>query len=76
MLEDAYVGDALLFARDPKTKTQIWMAPPPYMTPFLKASGKEMTFPPRFGEHNEEIYGGLLYYSGEKIAGLKEKGII
>ncbi len=76
VLEDTYVSDALLTARDPKTKTQIWMAPPPYMTPFLKASGKEMTFPPRFGEHNDEIYGGLLGYSGEKLAGLKEKGII
>jgi formyl-CoA transferase len=76
VLEDPYVSDAMLTARDPKTKTQIWMAPPPYMTPFLKASGKEMTFPPRFGEQNDEIYGGLLGYPAEKLAGLKEKGII
>jgi crotonobetainyl-CoA:carnitine CoA-transferase CaiB-like acyl-CoA transferase len=76
VLEDAYVKEALLTAQDPKTKTQIWMAPPPYMTPFLKASGKKMTFPPRFGEHNEEIYGNMLGYSKDKLAQLKEKGIL
>ncbi len=76
VLQDEFVSKALLFARDPGTKTQVWMAPPPYMTPFLAASGREMSFPPRFGEHNQDIYGGLLGYAGEKIAGLKEKGII
>ena len=76
VLEDPYVKEAILTARDPKTKTQIWMAPPPYMTPFLKESGKEMTFPPRFGEHNEEIYGTMLGYSTGKLAELKEKQII
>jgi crotonobetainyl-CoA:carnitine CoA-transferase CaiB-like acyl-CoA transferase len=76
VLEDPYVKETLLTARDEKTKTQIWMAPPPYMTPFLKESGKQMTFPPRFGEHNEEIYRGVLGMSNEKIGELKEKGII
>ena len=76
VLEDPYVKEAILTARDPRTKTQIWMAPPPYMTPFLKESGKEMTFPPRFGEHNEGIYGGVLGMSNEKIGKLKGKGIL
>jgi formyl-CoA transferase len=76
VLEDPYVKEAILTARDPRTKTQIWMAPPPYMTPFLKESGKEMTFPPRFGEHNEGIYGGVLGMSNEKIGELKGKGIL
>ncbi len=76
VLEDEYVKDALLTAQDPKTQMQIWMAPPPYMTPFLKASGKKMTFPPRFGEHNADIYGSLLGYPGEKLKDMKEKGII
>jgi len=35
-----------------------------------------MTFPPRFGEHNEEIYRGVLGMSNEKIGELKEKGIL
>lgn len=75
VIEDVYVKDAMLTAKDPVTGTQIWMAPPPFMTPFLRASNRQMTFPPRFGEHNAELYGNLGY-SGEKIKELKEKGAI
>lgn len=75
VIEDVYVKDALLTAKDPVTGTQIWMAPPPFMTPFLKESGRQMAFPPRFGEHNSEVYGGIGY-TGDQIAGLKEKGVI
>lgn len=75
VLEDTYVKDALLSAKDPVTGTQIWMAPPPFMTPFLKESNKQMTFPPRFGEHNGEFY-GQLGYAPEKLKELKEKEII
>ncbi len=75
VLEDVYVKDNLLSAEDPVTGTRIWMAPPPFMTPFLKESGRKMTFPPRFGEHNSEIYGGLGY-SPEKLKELKEKEVI
>jgi crotonobetainyl-CoA:carnitine CoA-transferase CaiB-like acyl-CoA transferase len=35
-----------------------------------------MSFPPRFGEHNKEIYGRVLGRTDKEIAGLKEKGII
>jgi formyl-CoA transferase len=76
VLEDPYVKETILTAQDAKTKTRIWMAPPPYLTPFLRDTGKEMTFPPRFGEHNEEIYGTTLGYSAEKLAELKAKGIV
>lgn len=75
VIEDVYVKDAMLSSKDPKTGTQIWMAPPPFMTAFLKESNREMTFPPRFGENNSEIY-GKIGYSAEKLAGLKEKGVI
>jgi formyl-CoA transferase len=75
VIEDVYVKDALLSAKDPRTGTQIWMAPPPFMTDFLKESNREMTFPPRFGENNAEIY-GKIGYSDEKLTGLKEKGVI
>lgn len=75
VIEDVYVKDAMLSARDPKTGTRIWMAPPPFMTEFLKESNREMTFPPRFGENNSDIY-GKIGYSDEKLAGLKEKGVI
>jgi crotonobetainyl-CoA:carnitine CoA-transferase CaiB-like acyl-CoA transferase len=32
--------------------------------------------PPRLGEHNREIYCGLLGYSERDLARLKEEGII
>ncbi len=75
VIEDEYVRGAMLTAKDPVTGTQIWMAPPPFMTPFLKESNRQMTFPPRFGEHNAEIY-GKIGYSREGMVQLKDKGII
>lgn len=75
VLEDEYVKDAMLSAKDHVTGTKIWMAPPPFMTSFLKESNKEMSFPPRFGEHNSEIY-GQIGYTNEKLKTLKEKEII
>jgi crotonobetainyl-CoA:carnitine CoA-transferase CaiB-like acyl-CoA transferase len=76
VLEDPYVKESMLTSKDPKTGTRIWMAPPPVMTPFLKEANRELSFPPRFGEHNKEIYGGVLGYSDEKIAELKAKEVI
>ena len=75
VIDDVYVKNVLLTAKDPITGTQIFMAPPPFMTPFLKESGRRMTFPPRFGEHNENIYGALGHSSGE-LKELEEKGVI
>ena len=76
VMEDPYVKTSMLSSLDPVTGTRIWMAPPPFMTPFLKESGREMTFPPRFGEHNREIYGGILGFSEEKLLELKAKEVI
>jgi crotonobetainyl-CoA:carnitine CoA-transferase CaiB-like acyl-CoA transferase len=75
VIEDPNVKDALLTAKDPITGTEIWMAPPPFMTPLLRESGRTMTFPPRFGEHNEKIY-GALGYSSEKLKEMKTKEVI
>ncbi len=75
VIEDEYVKGAMLCAKDAKTGMKIWMAPPPFMTPFLKESNREMTFPPRFGENNTEIY-GKIGYSDEKLLSFKEKGVI
>jgi hypothetical protein len=35
-----------------------------------------LSFPPRFGEHNEELFSGLLGYSGAQLKEFKEKNII
>jgi crotonobetainyl-CoA:carnitine CoA-transferase CaiB-like acyl-CoA transferase len=73
---DPLVARVTLFSNDPVTGLRVILAPPPHMTPFLRESGRTLTFPPRFGEHNPEIYGGELGYSNEALLGLKEKGVI
>ncbi len=55
---------------------KITLAPPPHMTEYLKSSGGRLSFPPRFGEHNEAIYGQVLGLGPDQINEMKEKGII
>ena len=76
VIADPLVQKRLLYAKDPVTGTQITLAPPPNMTPFLEASNRQLSFPPRFGENNQQIYGQQLGYSGDDLARLNEKGII
>jgi len=76
VIADPLVASKLLHAQDPSTGTRITLAPPPNLTPFMEASGRKLSFPPRFGEHNGEIYGAVLGYSDDELAGLKQKGII
>jgi crotonobetainyl-CoA:carnitine CoA-transferase CaiB-like acyl-CoA transferase len=76
VIADPLVKRRLLFARDRRTETKIVLAPPPYMTPFLEKSDRELSFPPRFGEHDEEIYGRKLGYSEDRLRVLREKGVI
>ncbi len=74
--QDPLVVKNLLKAKDPKTGLEITLAPPPNMTEYLKSSGGQLSFPPRFGEHNEAIYGQVLGLGQEKLNEMKEKGII
>ncbi|MFH0822068.1 MAG: CaiB/BaiF CoA-transferase family protein [Pseudomonadota bacterium] len=74
-IEDPLVQRRLISARDPKTNTGITLAPPPIMTPFVEGCGRQMTFPPRFGEHNVDYY-GKLGLSEADIADLKAEGIV
>ena len=76
VIEDPLVQRRLLFAQDPVSGRQITLAPPPNITPYLEASDRRLSFPPRFGEHNKEIYGQLLGYADDELEGLKEKGVI
>lgn len=76
VVEDPLVKPNLVRSKDPKTGIEIVIAPPPFMTPYLKSVHQQLSFPPRFGEHNEEIYGGVLGYSNEQLKELKEKNII
>ena len=38
--------------------------------------GRIRTPAPQIGQHNDEIYRGLLDYDDDRLAGLKERGII
>jgi formyl-CoA transferase len=76
VIADPLVSRRLLFSTDEKTGTQITLPPPPNMTPFLEQLDRRLSFPPRFGEHNRDIYGQTLGYSEQELTALKEKGVI
>jgi crotonobetainyl-CoA:carnitine CoA-transferase CaiB-like acyl-CoA transferase len=76
VVEDPYVKPNLIWAKDPKTGVQIAVAPAPYNLPYLKSINRTLRFPPRFGEQNAEILGGLLGYSAAQLKEFKEKNII
>jgi len=76
VVSDSLVEKRLLHAQDPISGTRITLAPPPNMTPFLTASQQQLSFPPRFGENNRQIYGGTLGYTDDELARLKAEGII
>jgi crotonobetainyl-CoA:carnitine CoA-transferase CaiB-like acyl-CoA transferase len=76
VVEDPLVARRILTSTDPKTGTKITLAPPPNMTPFLEESDQKLSFPPRFGEQNEQIYGDKLGYDETTLSEFKEKGII
>lgn len=76
VLQDPLVKKQLLFAKDPITSRQITLSPPPIMTPFVKDRGGYLAFPPRFGEHNDEIYGKKLGYDVTALEDLKNRSII
>jgi formyl-CoA transferase len=76
VIADPLVQKRLLYAQDPVSRTRITLAPAPNMTPFLTASKRRLSFPPRFGEHNRQIYGDMLGYSDEALGRLKEEGIV
>ena len=76
VIADRLVQRRLLYTEDEATGNRITLAPPPYMTPFLESTERKLSFPPRFGEQNREIYGGILEYSDGELAEMKEKGII
>lgn len=76
VVEDPLVAKRILTSTDPKTGTKLTLAPPPNMTPFLEGKDRKLSFPPRFGEQNQEIYGDVLGYDKATLADFKEKGII
>jgi crotonobetainyl-CoA:carnitine CoA-transferase CaiB-like acyl-CoA transferase len=60
VLKDQYLNSKLLDIKDPKSGIEVTLAPPP-----VAQKEVSLSFPPRFGEHNEEIYSQLGYDVGE-----------
>lgn len=76
VIEDPLVKDKMITALDPRTGIEVSLPPTPVITAYLESVGMKLAFPPRLGEHNEEIYGDLLGYDQQKITALKQAGII
>jgi crotonobetainyl-CoA:carnitine CoA-transferase CaiB-like acyl-CoA transferase len=76
VVADPLVERKLVYSTDPKTGTKLTLAPPPSSTSYLEQNDRQMSFPPRFGEHNQEIYGKLLGYPDADLARLREKKVI
>ncbi len=76
VVQDPHIKDKLITARDPRTGIQVFLPPPPVITPYLESVNRQLPFPPRWGEHNADIYGGALGCDAERLADLKARGII
>lgn len=76
VIEDPLVRDRMVSSRDARTGREVFLPPTPVITPYLKSAGMRMSFPPRMGENNAEIYGELLGYDEQKIRDLTEAGVI
>lgn len=76
VIEDPLVKDKMITAIDARTGTEVFLPPTPIITPYLESAGMRMAFPPRLGQHNEEVYGDLLGYDSKKIGQLRESGVI
>jgi crotonobetainyl-CoA:carnitine CoA-transferase CaiB-like acyl-CoA transferase len=75
VVADPAIAPKLVRSKDPETGFEVTMAPPPYMTDFLKESKQVMTFPPRHGEQNKTIY-GALGIAADELEALQADGVI
>jgi len=76
VIADPLVERRLMFSEDPRSGMRITLPPPPNTTRFVEENNRMLGFPPRFGEHNEAIYGEMLGVSKERLKELKDKGVI
>lgn len=56
VIAESIVQKKVLHASDNKTGVTLTLAPPPFTSAFLEEQGRTLSFPPRLGEHNEEIF--------------------
>ncbi|OPX98587.1 MAG: E-cinnamoyl-CoA:R-phenyllactate CoA transferase [Syntrophorhabdus sp. PtaB.Bin006] len=76
VIEDPYVKNEILSSTDKATGVTIYLAPLPVTSGYVRSLNRKLAFPPRFGEHNEEIYCSALGYTQEYLGKLKAKKAI
>jgi formyl-CoA transferase len=69
VLQDPLVVGELVLVRDPRTGVTVSLPAPPTGAP------RSLRFPPRLGEHNDDVYGGLGY-DAARVADLRRRGVI
>jgi crotonobetainyl-CoA:carnitine CoA-transferase CaiB-like acyl-CoA transferase len=70
VVADPLVAPSLQRVTDPRTGLAVLLPAPPVGAP------PELAFPPRLGEHNDAIYGGVLGYPPERLADLRARRVI
>ncbi len=73
VLAEPILRNAFARARDERSGTEVILSP---LAEVSDVGSKTLSFPPRLGEHNEAIYGGVLGYSAKHLSALREQGII
>jgi crotonobetainyl-CoA:carnitine CoA-transferase CaiB-like acyl-CoA transferase len=76
VLNDKYLHGKFIETEDEKTKLKITLSPPGHNTDFLNKVNRKLSFPPRLGEHNLEIYRDLLGLTKQELSLLKNERII
>jgi crotonobetainyl-CoA:carnitine CoA-transferase CaiB-like acyl-CoA transferase len=76
VIADPLVEKRLLQASDERSGAQLTLAPPPLWSEYLEEARGKLSFPPRFGEHNQAVYGKILGYSDTELAALKQRKVI
>jgi formyl-CoA transferase len=75
VIDDPLVNGRLLKTKDPVSGREVVLAPPPFQTDFIVSHNRQLSFPPRFGQDNTDIY-GRLGHDADALEKMKEKGII
>ncbi len=76
VISDHYLKGKFIYTEDKKSGLKITLCPPGHNTEFLNNVDRNLTFPPRLGEHNKVIYNEILGLSTQETEKLKEEGII
>lgn len=72
---DPLIAPHLLHAAHPSSGLRLTLPPPPVMTEYLESTGRALSFPPRLGEHNAEVY-GAIGCTPERLEALRREGTV